>query len=104
VFCIGILDFTFDGNKTEPRKSEVLHIIKLQNQNRKTFYDKLTYIYFEMPNFYKNENELETRLDKWLYFVKNLEYFQSIPLILKNEVIFEKAFEKAQLAKLDTVQ
>ena len=62
VYCIGILDFTFDDYKTEPEKSEVVHTIKLKNQNGKIFYDKLTFIYLEMPNFKQNENQLKTRI------------------------------------------
>ena len=76
----------------------MVHIIKLKNQNGKTFYDKLTYIYLEMPNFNQTEDELKTRLDKWLYFIKHLEDFQTIPTIFKDEV-FTQAFEKAELAK-----
>jgi len=101
VFCIGILDFTFDDYESEPERSEVVHVIQLKNQHCKVFYDKLTYIYLEMPNFKKTEGELHTRLDEWLYFIKHLEDFQSIPQIFKGEVVFEKAFEKAELAKLD---
>jgi predicted transposase/invertase (TIGR01784 family) len=98
VYCVGILDFTFDDYENEPEKSEVVHTIKLKNQNGKTFYDKLTYIYLEMPNFKKQEADLKTRLDKWLYFIKHLEDFQSIPTVFKDEV-FTQAFEKAELAK-----
>ena len=98
VYCIGILDFTFDDYETEPEKSEVVHTIKLKNQNGKTFYDKLTFIYLEMPNFKQLETQLETRLDKWLYFIKHLEDFQTIPTIFADEV-FSQAFEKAELAK-----
>jgi predicted transposase/invertase (TIGR01784 family) len=98
VYCIGILDFTFDDYETEPEKSEVVHTIKLKNQNGKTFYDKLTFIYLEMPNFRQTENELKTRLDKWLYFIKHLEDFETIPTIIADEV-FKQAFEKAELAK-----
>lgn len=98
VYCIGILDFTFDDYETEPEKTEVVHTIKLKNQNGKIFYDKLTFIYLEMPNFKRKETELETRLDKWLYFIKNLEDFQTIPTIIADEV-FNQAFEKAELAK-----
>ena len=98
VYCIGILDFTFDDYETEPEKSEVVHTIKLKNQHGKTFYDKLTFIYLEMPNFKRTETELETRLDKWLYFIKHLEDFQTIPAIIADEV-FNQAFEKAELAK-----
>ncbi len=99
VYCIGILDFTFDDYESEPERSEFLHTIKLKNQNGKVFYDKLTYVYLEMPNFTKTETELKDRLDKWLYFIKHLEDFQSIPSIFKDEV-FEQAFEKAELANL----
>jgi predicted transposase/invertase (TIGR01784 family) len=98
VYCVGILDFTFDDYESEPEKSEVVHHIKLKNQNGKTFYDKLTYIYLEMPNFNLKEENLATRLDKWLYFIKNLEDFQSIPTIFSDD-IFTQAFEKAELAK-----
>jgi predicted transposase/invertase (TIGR01784 family) len=98
VYCIGVLDFTFDDYETEPEKSEVVHNIKLKNQNGKVFYEKLTFIYLEMPNFKLTEIELVTRLDKWLYFIKNLEDFQTIPEIFTDEV-FNQAFEKAEIAK-----
>ena len=102
VYCVGILDFTFDDYENEKEKSEVVHTIKLKNQNGKTFYEKLTYIYLEMPNFKKVETELTTRLDKWLFFIKNLEDFQSIPAIFSDD-IFTQAFEKAELAKFGQV-
>ena len=98
VYCVGILDFTFDDYENEPEKSEVVHTIKLKNQNGKTFYEKLTYIYLEMPNFKQAETELKTRLDKWLYFIKHLEDFQTIPAIFIDDV-FTQAFEKAELAR-----
>jgi predicted transposase/invertase (TIGR01784 family) len=98
VYCIGILDFTFDDYESEPEKSEVVHTIQLKNQNNKVFYEKLSYIYLEMPNFKLEENELKTRLDKWLYFIKYLEDFQTIPHIFTDE-IFAQAFEKAELAQ-----
>ena len=100
VYCIGVLDFTFDDYESEPEKSEVVHTINLKNQHGKVFYDKLTYIYLEMPNFKKEEHQLATRLDKWLYFIKNLEDFQSIPELFKDEV-FTQAFQVAELAKMD---
>lgn len=103
VYCIGILDFTFDDYESEPEKSEVIHTIKLKNQNGKTFYDKLTYIYLEMPNFKKNEADLKTRIEKWLYFIKHLEDFQTIPSIFNDEV-FSKAFEKAEIAKYGAIE
>jgi predicted transposase/invertase (TIGR01784 family) len=103
VYCVGILDFTFDDDEidddgTEPR-NEVRHTITLKDQHGKPFYDKLTYIYLEMPNFQTPENGLTTRLDKWLYFIKHLEDFQAIPTIFR-DAVFHQAFATAELATL----
>ena len=99
VYCIGILDFTFDDHVNEPERNEVVHTVKLKDQNGKVFYDKLTYIYLEMPNFKTDEQSLSSRLDKWLFFIKHLEDFQTIPQIFRDS-IFTQAFETAELAKL----
>ena len=41
-------------------------------EKKTVFYDKLTYIYLEMPKFRKTEDELVTMTDKWLYTLKHL--------------------------------
>jgi predicted transposase/invertase (TIGR01784 family) len=46
---------------------------------------------------------LENHFDKWLYFLKHLEDFETIPRILKEEV-FVKAFEVAEIAAFDQEQ
>jgi predicted transposase/invertase (TIGR01784 family) len=51
VYCIGILDFTFDDHESEPKKSEVAYSIKLKNQHGEVFHDKLTFFYLKMPYF-----------------------------------------------------
>ena len=84
--------------------NEVVYDIRLRDEAGNTFYDKLQFIYLDVPNFKKREGELETRLDKWLYFIKNLEGFQSIPEIFKHEVVFLDALQKAELAKFDEAQ
>ncbi len=98
VYCIGVLGFTFNDDKVGSR--EVVHKVELKDQNNLVFCDKLSLIYLEIPNFNKSLKELETRLDKWLYFIKNLEDLQSIPELLKDEV-FANAFETAKLANLE---
>ena len=97
VYCVGILDFTFD-EKSKTNKNEVIHTVELKDQHNQPFYDKLKFVYLEMPHFHKKENELESRLDKWLYFIKHLEDFQNIPEIF-GDAIFIQAFEKAEIAK-----
>ena len=56
-----------------------------------------------MPLFNKQEDELVTHFDKWLYFLKNLESFNHIPAIL-NEPIFQKGFEIAEISHLNMEQ
>jgi predicted transposase/invertase (TIGR01784 family) len=57
----------------------------------------------EMPLFQKTESELETHFDKWLYFLKNLENFNDIPSILKEEVFLD-GFRKAEMANFNTLE
>jgi hypothetical protein len=101
IYFIDFLGFVTNEYNSPAEAKEVIHEIKLRKPDGRVFYDKLTYIYLEMPNFDKVEPELNTRLDKWLYFIKHLEDFQSIPAIFKNEVVFLKAFEKAEVANLN---
>jgi predicted transposase/invertase (TIGR01784 family) len=67
------------------------------------FYDKLTFIYLEMPKFNKTLDELETRFDKWLYVLKNLNRLDRVPDRLR-ERIFEKLFEVAEIARFTPEQ
>jgi len=66
---------------------------------KEVFYDKLTYIYLEMPKFQKTEDELETMADKWLYALKNLPRLLERPAALQ-ERIFKKFFDVAEIGNL----
>src|SRR6056297_2245938 len=97
VYTIAILDFVFNEDKNDTNKFR--YDIKLTDQDTKAvFYDKLTYIYLEMPKFNKTVDELDTRFEKWLYLIRNLNRLDRIPEKLK-ERIFEKTFEVAEIAK-----
>jgi len=96
VYTIAILDFVFDADKSEVDKFR--YDVKLTDtETHKVFYDKLTFIYLEMPKFNKTIEELNTRFDKWLYVIKNLNKLDRVPDKLK-EQIFEKLFETAEIA------
>ena len=98
VYTIGILDFVFDEDKDDQEYYH--HIVKLMDVNTKeVFYDKLTYIYLEMPKFQKTEEELETIADKWLYALKNLSRLLERPKALQDR-IFKKFFDVAEIANL----
>jgi predicted transposase/invertase (TIGR01784 family) len=102
VYCVGILDFIFEDEKES--KDKYIHRVALTEQEtKKVFFNKLQYIYLEMPKFNKKEDELESEIDKWSFFIKNLSNLDHIPNKLQNEV-FIKAFEIAEIAKFDRKQ
>ncbi|MCC5920374.1 MAG: Rpn family recombination-promoting nuclease/putative transposase [Cyclobacteriaceae bacterium] len=102
VYTVAILDFVFDDNKEEAEKYR--YDVKLSDiESKKIFYDKLTFIYLEMPKFNKSLDELETRFDKWLYVLRNLNRLDRIPDRFR-ERIFEKLFETGEIAKFTPEQ
>ncbi len=94
VFSIGILDFEFAEHKQD---KDLLHVIELKNQKCEVFYDKLKFIYIELPKFKKKGSELETHFDKWLYVFTHLQKLQDRPKKLQARV-FKKLFEVAEIA------
>jgi predicted transposase/invertase (TIGR01784 family) len=98
VYTIAILDFVFEEDKHDPDKYR--YDVKLTDiKTHKVFYDKLTFIYLEMPKFTKEVDELETRFEKWMYVIKNLNRLDDIPKKLRDR-IFEKMFAAAEVAQL----
>jgi len=102
IYTIGILDFIFEEDKADADK--MLYKIKLTDvETQRVFYDKLTYVYLEMPKFKKTEDQLETRFDQWLYVLKNLPHLEQYPTRLRDRV-FKKLFEVAEIAAFTPVE
>ncbi len=97
VYTIAILNFPLDKKDTDRYFREVQLVDKETNE---IFYDKLKFVYLEVPNFKKKENELETPFDKWMYVLKNLQSLQERPVQLQ-EKVFERFFKEAEIAKLN---
>lgn len=100
IYFIAILDFQYDEREEE---SKFRRDVCLKDQDGDVFYDKLHFKFLQMPLFTKQEHELETHFDKWVYFLKYLEDFDHIPAIL-NEPIFQKGFEIAEVSHLSSDQ
>ena len=96
IYTIGILNFCFETNDPS-----YYHEVKLlDTKTKEIFYDKLTFIYLEMPKFTKTEAELETLFDKWLYVIRNLASLMERPRTLQ-EKVFQHLFDAAEIAKFD---
>ncbi|MGK0365350.1 MAG: putative transposase/invertase (TIGR01784 family) [Saprospiraceae bacterium] len=95
VYSVAILDFIFDDHKDE---EELLHIVELKDQRNEVFYEKLKFVYVELPKFKKKEEDLKTHFDKWMYVFTHLSELQDRPKKLQDR-IFNKLFEAAEIAK-----
>lgn len=63
------------------------------------YLDAIRHYFIELPKFTKTENELETPIEKWCYFIKNAGKLQMIPEKL-NSAPYVKAFELANRANM----
>jgi predicted transposase/invertase (TIGR01784 family) len=100
VYTVGVLDFIFDDHKNE---NKLLHIIQLKDQECQVFYDKLKFIYIELPKFTKTLGQLTTHFDKWLYLLKHLAELSDRPQPLQEE-IFNDLFDAAEIANFSPTE
>ncbi len=102
VYTIGLLNFNFAEGLANARRWH--HEVKLMEvDTHEVFYDKLTYIYIEIPKFDKREDELVTMYDKWMYVLKNLSALMDRPAALQ-ERVFTRLFEQAEISKFDAAE
>ena len=94
VYSIGVLDFIFDDHRDE---STYIHTVELKDQNCQVFYDKLKFIYIELPKFKKPVEALVSHQDQWLFLLKNLPYLENRPQPFQDEV-FLQLFKIAEIA------
>ena len=97
VYTVGVLNFKFPGDEYPADKYR--HEIKLKDvEDNHVFYEKLTFVYLEMPKFNKTEDELVTMFDKWMFVLRNLSRLLDRPKALQDR-IFDRLFEQAEIAK-----
>lgn len=100
VYVIGVLNFKFDSEDD----NYFHHEVQLMDVcTKQVFYDKLTFIYLEIPKFNKSEDELVTMFDKWLFVLRNLSRLMARPAALQDR-IFTRLFEAAEIAKFTKEQ
>lgn len=97
VYLVALLeDFTLGDSANK----KYLHDICLCDRDTgEIFYDKLGYTFIELSNFVKENADLDTDLDRWLYLLKHLSRMEKIPVYLRKPV-FEKLFSIAEYTNL----
>ncbi len=89
VIFIGILDFEYLQNPHYLSR----HLILDADTHEHRLKD-LEFTFIELPKFKKNEAQLETLTDKWIYFIKNAEDLNLIPASV-NDKGLKCAYEEA---------
>ena len=96
IYFVGILEFSLDNTN-----DKYLTKVKLCDiEEKEVFYDKLAYYYIEIPKFTKEEKELKSHLEYWLYFMKNAAKLEEIPQPLKQDKELKEAFDIASFLNL----
>ena len=92
VYFIGLLNFTmFESGSCISR-----HLILNQETNTQDL-DDFEFCFIELPKFSTPLGELNTLLDKWLYFIKNAASLEMVPKELTGDKALEQAFDSAKM-------
>lgn len=87
IYTVSFLNFNIGDFATDPNFKHVVRLMDVDT--KRVFYNKLTYIYLEMPKFDKGVDDLHGYADCWLYVIKNLALLNERPKELR-----EKVFER----------
>ncbi len=90
VYFVGILNFDMFENSSYISR----HLIINQETNTQDL-DDFEFSFIELPKFNKELSELETTLDKWIYFLKYAQDLTMIPKEYSSLKEFEDAFKIA---------
>jgi len=96
VISINILDFVMFE---DPNIGYLSHHVVKESKTNQSYLDEISYYFIELPKFTRKEDELETDLERWVFFLKNAGSLDYIPQSLQVEV-FKKAFDIASRSNL----
>ena len=88
-FFIGILDFNITQNTDYISRHKILDIDTGEN-----LLNDIEFTFIELHKFNKQETELTTIIDQWVYFIKNAENLEVIPESVKDDGL-RNAYEDA---------
>lgn len=94
IYCLAILNFQMEDDARYVRRVQLADV-----ETGETFYDKLTFVFIELPKFERTLAELTTAADKWIYLLKRMPELQDIPAELA-EAPFTEAFATAEQSAL----
>ena len=103
VYSVNIVDFQLDGSQKIKKMAANKYASYIQLMDRDTneiFYDKLIFVYLELPLFTKSIDELTTNYERWMYVLAHIHKMDEIPASLLCNRIFKKLFQQAEIANM----
>ena len=100
VYSVSVLDFVMNQqtqDQKQKNQNSFIHRVELKDEDGVLFYDKLAFIYIELPKFKKTLDQLTSQEDKWIYLFRHLSELGDQPQPL-GEPIFDDLFEVAEIA------
>lgn len=96
VIALTIVDFEMFTDSPK-----VISRYRLKEKDDLTDYsDDIELVFVELPKFTKTLDELETPIEKWLYFLKSANQLESVPPELGGIPALNHAFQVAQQSRL----
>ncbi|MDR1417357.1 MAG: Rpn family recombination-promoting nuclease/putative transposase [Prevotellaceae bacterium] len=99
VYVLSLLNFRLDIAGLDEQQV-ISRVCLMEERVHVKFSDKLRFITIELPKFQKKANELETNIDHWLYYLKNMNRLKEAPATAKESSVFQRLFDVAQINKL----
>jgi predicted transposase/invertase (TIGR01784 family) len=114
VYSVNIIDFclkdtkklkpssqqeTAEAEEAEDSNNYITFVELRRRDNFELFYDKLTFVFLELPKFNTKETEINTDIEKWMFIVRYMDRLKELPDFLRNE-LFKDIFEAAEIAKM----
>lgn len=96
VYFIGVANFNFNNY---PPGQYLRRVRLVEEETGFVYYNKLEFIFLELPNFTLKESDINTGLERWLYVLRNMGQLAEIPVTLC-DVVFQKLFKIAKVANL----
>ena len=98
VYSVNIVNFLLD-DRVRKENQYIYYIQLIDRDTHKLFYDKLLFVFLELPSFNKTVDELTTNVERWMYVLKHLSELKDRPAALSDK-IFKKFFEQAKIANM----
>jgi len=98
VISVNIVDFRLEEERETDKYTSYIKLMDVET--KEVFYDKLLFVYLELPRFTKTIDRLSNNFDRWMYVLQHLHNMDDIPVFLMKNRIFKKLFEQAKVANM----